>query len=90
MLELQEHDLPPSEQKAAHRRYIQYTDAAFHALILRTHHLARTPSLAFDIGCEDGRWAKLLADLGILSDISLSLFFRASKQREEDQDISRW
>jgi hypothetical protein len=43
MLELQEHDLPASEQKATNRRYIQYTDAAIHALILRTRHLARTP-----------------------------------------------
>jgi SAM-dependent methyltransferase len=49
---------------ACRSRYIQYTDAATRAMLLRADALSRTPSLALDIGCEGGRWSALLADLG--------------------------
>src|SRR5437879_4097253 len=52
------------EYLAAKTRYASYTSNIEKAVILKAHHLATRPSTMLDIGCEAGRWSKLLADVG--------------------------
>lgn len=52
------------EYLASKTRYASYTSDIEKAVILKAHHLVPQPSTMLDIGCEAGRWSKLLADAG--------------------------
>jgi SAM-dependent methyltransferase len=51
-------------EAVAATRWGRYVSQLEEAAILRAHRLARAPTHALEVGCEGGRWAKLLADLG--------------------------
>lgn len=51
-------------ERVAESRWGRYTTEIARNGIMRAHRLASPPADAFEIGCEGGRWAKLLADQG--------------------------
>lgn len=55
---------PPWESMATHRRYPCYTSEIEQQVLWRALSLIPNPTIALDIGCEGGRWSKLLADRG--------------------------
>src|SRR5579871_1312068 len=48
----------------ADTRWGRYVSQLEKAAILRAHHLATRPTTALEIGCEGGRWSRILSDLG--------------------------
>ena len=52
------------ENIANTRRYVKHTSEIEKRVILKSHFLALQSTTAIDIGCEGGRWSKLLADAG--------------------------
>lgn len=58
--------LDPTTQweKVALTRWGRYVSDLEQAAILEGHRLAGQPSLALEVGCEGGRWSKMLAGLG--------------------------
>lgn len=69
-----EHDVALSwENLATTRRYVKYTSQIEERIILKAHSLALGATTALDIGCDGGRWSKLLDDAGwrlICTDVS--------------------
>ena len=51
-------------EKIATTKWGTYTSEVVRGAILEAHRLAKTPTTAIDIGCEGGRWSKLLSTLG--------------------------
>jgi hypothetical protein len=51
-------------ERVARTRWGSYISEIEKRAILRAHALCRKPSTALEIGCEGGRWSKLLPDLG--------------------------
>lgn len=51
-------------EKVAKTRWGAYTSDIARRAILRGHDLSGEPTTALEIGCEGGRWSKLLTDLG--------------------------
>ena len=51
-------------ERVATTRWGAYVSDVEKRAILRGHHLAGTPRTALEIGCEGGRWSKMLNDLG--------------------------
>src|SRR5579863_8577883 len=45
-------------------RWGRYVSQLEKAAILRAHNLATAPTDALEIGCEGGRWSRMLSDLG--------------------------
>src|SRR4051812_30020881 len=45
-------------------RWGRYLTEVEHRLILNAQALAGSPSQAFEVGCDGGRWVKVLSDLG--------------------------
>lgn len=61
------------ESAATTRRFVKHTSEIEKRIILKARFLALKPTTALDIGCEGGRWSKLLADAGwrlICTDVS--------------------
>ena len=61
------------ENIATTRRYVKYTSEIEKRIILNARFLALKQTTALDIGCEGGRWSKLLEDAGwrlICTDVS--------------------
>ena len=52
------------ENVAATRRYVRHTSEIEKKAIIKTLSLAIKPTTALEIGCEGGRWSKLLSDAG--------------------------
>jgi SAM-dependent methyltransferase len=51
-------------EDVATTRWGAYTSDVARRAILRAHELSPVPTTAVDLGCEGGRWSKLLTDLG--------------------------
>ncbi len=51
-------------EKVAKSRWGSYTSEIEKDAILRSHYLTTRPTTALEIGCEGGRWSKLLSDFG--------------------------
>lgn len=51
-------------ENVASTRWGAYTTDVARRAILRVHDLSTEPTTALEIGCEGGRWSKLLTDLG--------------------------
>ncbi len=52
------------ENMATTRRYIRHTSEIEKEAIIKALSLAPNPTTALEIGCEGGRWSKLLSDAG--------------------------
>lgn len=51
-------------ERVAHTRWGAYTADIAKQAILKAHDLSGKPTTALEIGCDGGRWSKLLTDLG--------------------------
>lgn len=51
-------------EKAAITRWGSYLTEIEKAVILKAHQLSGLPGTALEIGCEGGRWSKLLSEAG--------------------------
>ena len=51
-------------EKVARTRWGTYVTGIEKRVILMAHNLSGKPTIALEIGCEGGRWSKLLTDLG--------------------------
>jgi SAM-dependent methyltransferase len=52
------------EKVATTSSAVRYTSEIEKACILKAHSLSSNPSTALEVGCEGGRWSRLLSDLG--------------------------
>lgn len=57
-------DIPYWENLVATRKGPQYTSKIEEAIIAKAHSLIAKPSAALEVGCEGGRWSRLLSDWG--------------------------
>jgi hypothetical protein len=57
-------EIPYWEKMSTKSKYARYTSEIERLAILKAHSLAPRPVTALEIGCEGGRWSKLLSDLG--------------------------
>ena len=55
---------PYWERVALFTRWGAYVSHVVHQVIMKGHAVAGKPNRALEIGCEGGRWSKLLSDLG--------------------------
>jgi SAM-dependent methyltransferase len=51
-------------ERVAQTRWGKYITEIEQEAILKAHRLAGTPSVAVEVGCEGGRWSKLLSEIG--------------------------
>src|SRR5262245_42681334 len=52
------------ERIASESRFVAYTSQLEHEFILYGHELASPPTVALDLGCEGGRFSRILAERG--------------------------
>src|SRR5256885_16316767 len=59
-----EEEILPWELVGHSTKYGRYTSEIERKTVLNAHNLITKPTTALEIGCEGGRWSKLLADFG--------------------------
>ncbi len=59
-------DLGPTTywERVAATRWGKYVSEIEKTAIVKAHHMNGRPTIALEVGCEGGRWSKLLSDLG--------------------------
>jgi SAM-dependent methyltransferase len=57
-----QHGLLEWEDLVGSTRFGRYAAAIERNALLRAHHLAGTPTVALEVGCEGGRWAQFLSE----------------------------